>query len=101
MNFASRTFWKRLHVAFAKRGILPGCNSLALVLVMDRHLDTMHFKDGRERVLQRPHVIQRDHGKNVTYSFLIGEGCDTPSSTSEDGGTQPEFPVNDLQSVAK
>ena len=82
MNFASNLFWQRLHVAFSQRSVLPGCNKYALVIVMDRGIDQLHFKDRRQRVLQKADVIQRDHGKNVTYSFLIGE------RSSENGNSE-------------
>ncbi|CAK9016939.1 unnamed protein product [Durusdinium trenchii] len=82
MNFASKLFWKRLHVAFGQRGVLANCNRYALIMVMDRGMDQLRFKDHRQRVLQRPQVIQRDHGMNVTYSFLIGE--EEAESTSSD-----------------
>eukprot|EP00913_Durusdinium_trenchii_P005517 g5141.t1 len=68
MNFASKLFWKRLHVAFGQRGVLANCNRYALIMVMDRGMDQLRFKDHRQRVLQRPQVIQRDHGMNAEPS---------------------------------
>lgn len=57
-------FWERLRVAFGQRAAAlgPGCNHQALVMVVDRGMGALHFRDHRESVLQKPTVIQTDHG---------------------------------------
>ncbi|CAL1171136.1 unnamed protein product [Cladocopium goreaui] len=88
MNFASKLFWQRLREAFRQRvAALPSCNPYALVLVVDRNPHALHFRDRREEVLQKAEVIQRDHGKNVTYAFLLGSEA---GSGSSDFGDAPE-----------
>eukprot|EP00435_Cladocopium_sp_Y103_P061631 s41_g23.t1 len=89
MNFASKLFWQRLKEAFRQRvAALPSCNPYALVLVVDRNPHALHFRDRREEVLQKAEVIQRDHGKNVTYAFLLGG--EAGSASSEDGDAPEE-----------
>ena len=57
-------FWQRLQEAFRQRvAALPSCNPYALVLVVDRKPQALHFRDRREELLQKAEVIQRDHGK--------------------------------------
>ena len=57
-------FWQRLKETFRQRvAALPNCNPYALVLVVDRNLHALHFRDRREEILQKTDVIHRDHGK--------------------------------------
>ncbi|CAE7803039.1 ANK1 [Symbiodinium sp. CCMP2456] len=72
MNFASASFFDRLRMAFNQRStFLPGSRSQALVIVMDRRLDHLSFKDKREKELQKPGVFQKDYGANVCYSWVL------------------------------
>ncbi|CAE7314384.1 ANK1, partial [Symbiodinium necroappetens] len=73
MNFASASFFDRLRMAFNQRStFLPGSRSQALVIVMDRRLDHLTFKDKREKELRKPGVLQKDYGANVCYSWVLG-----------------------------
>ncbi|CAJ1404032.1 unnamed protein product [Effrenium voratum] len=85
VNFAARAFWDRLRVALGTRGrFVPGCNPHALVMVVDRGLDKMLFRDKRARELSKPGVVQRDHGSNVTYSFLVSDDAESEHADAAD-----------------
>eukprot|EP00438_Fugacium_kawagutii_P026778 Skav207128 [mRNA] locus=scaffold554:60898:65263:+ [translate_table: standard] len=50
-------FWQRLQGALHQRAAaLGGCNPNALVMVMDRGMNALHFGDHREEVLQKEQV---------------------------------------------